>query len=57
MDNGDDHQVVELENLPLPQNAQPALGQNALLSEAMKPLDQQHIEQARALRRSDRTPN
>jgi hypothetical protein len=48
MDNGN-HQVVELENIPLPQNTQPALEENALLPEAIEPPDQQDIEQANAM--------
>ncbi|KAI9551051.1 hypothetical protein GHT06_007651 [Daphnia sinensis] len=56
MDINDDHQVEELENLPLPQNAQRALEDNALLPEVIQPLDQHDIEQENALRRSDRTP-
>ncbi len=56
MDIGDDHQVVELENLPLPQNAQRAPEDNAILPEVIEPLDQHDIEQENALRRSDRTP-
>lgn len=56
MDINDDHQVEELENLPLPQNAQCALEDNALLPEVIQPLDQHDIEQENALRRSDRTP-
>ncbi|EFX67340.1 hypothetical protein DAPPUDRAFT_115523 [Daphnia pulex] len=56
MEIGDDHQVVELENLPLPQNAQRGLEDNALLPEVIEPLDQHDTEQENALRRSDRTP-
>lgn len=56
MDIGDDHQLEELENLPLPLNAQRALEDNALLPEVIEPLEQHDIEQENALRRSDRTP-
>ena len=41
MDIVDDHQVVEQENLPPPQNDQPALEENALPPEVIEPLDQQ----------------
>ena len=43
MDIVDDHQVVEQENLPPPQNDQPALEENALPPEVIEPLDQQDI--------------
>ena len=56
MDIVDDHQVVEQENLPPPQNDQPALEENALPPEVIEPLDQQDIRQENILRRSDRTP-
>jgi hypothetical protein len=48
--------VVERENLPPPQNAQPALEENALPPEVIEPLDQQDIRQENILRSSDRTP-
>lgn len=56
MDIVDDHQVVEQNNLPPPQNSQSDLEENALPPEVIEPLDQQDIRQENILRRSDRTP-
>lgn len=39
MDDGNHHQLVKSENLLLPQNAKPSIEENALLPEAIEPLE------------------